>query len=108
MSDSNILNMTWILDRQTKEPIHPVSMEQLNDCFNEQNVRVASKHLNDDVYVSTVLLMYSPDLRGRAMFETMIFGMGGDDYQERCWTYAQALSQHNEAVKVAEKFLKMI
>jgi len=105
---TNLLNMTWLLDPKTKEPYNP---ERLTDDLYERYCKennVGYKQFTDDVFVSTMLLMYSSDLRGRPMFETMIFGMGDDDYQERCWTYAQALSQHNEAVKVAEIFLKII
>ena len=68
--------------------------------FMEGGRSVARTDLANGVFVSTVFLGLEP-----VLFETMIFGMPKEDYQERYETHEQATEGHAEAVQHARKVL---
>lgn len=61
--------------------------------------------------ISTVFLALDHDFcnhHGRALlFETMVFGVNDDEYQERCETWDEAEAMHKRAVGVATVLFDM-
>lgn len=67
------------------------------------NRRIARDEIGE-ILVSTVFLGMDHRFLGEGppiLYETMIFGGGHDEYQERCCTRAQALEMHAKACRIA-------
>lgn len=58
-----------------------------------------------DIYVSTVFLGINHSFLDSlpVLFETMVFGGEHNHYQERYYTYKQAIHGHNTAVKMVRR-----
>lgn len=73
--------------------------------FETANRHVADDKLPNGIRVSTVFLGLDhrfDDEGPPLLFETMIFGHEGDEYQERCSTWEQAEAQHAQALAYAK------
>jgi len=83
---------------------NPVSVKNIHEMEWEKRDILKTVLFNDDrkIFISTVFLGvdHRLELKGDPLlFETMIFGIENDEYQERCSTYKEALIQHAEAVQ---------
>jgi hypothetical protein len=77
----------------------PVEMLEWARAF-EKDRLIKKTELDNGVLVSTVFLGLDHQYGNGPplVFETMIFGTGGDEYQTRCSTYEQALEMHQTAL----------
>jgi hypothetical protein len=86
----------WILKDREPVPVELMEWAHWFERATKDGSRIIKKTGDGDVRVSTVFIGLHEDL-----FETMIFNGPHDQYQERCETYDEALSQHEKACSIA-------
>jgi hypothetical protein len=81
--------------------------EEASDVLFEDGGRRVAKYERGGVTVSTVFLGFDHGYgRGEpVLFETMIFGMGEDEWQERDTNVVAARETHAKAVQIANEYL---
>ncbi len=94
--------MMYILD-EDKNPVKCYDFEEWGKCLNDQSKKIVAQDYFGEVCVSTVFLGidHSFDFSTAVLFETMIFGGKEDGYQDRYYTWNQALVGHEKACEIA-------
>ena len=97
--------LSYILD-EGGSPVPCDDVVKFSEWFSTAD-RCVARDECDGVTISTVFLGIDHDWGSGPpiLYETMIFGIGGEEYQARCSTREQALLQHIQALRYARSFL---
>lgn len=95
------MSQFYILEGKTPKPI---TIEEYVELGLEKTNRVVERtELPNGILVSTIFLMFDHQLYPGdgppILFETMIFGLNNEEYQERYCTYDEAVAGHQKAIE---------
>jgi len=94
------MSQFYILEGKTPRP---VTIEEYVELEGFCSKSIKYTDLPNNVLVSTVFLGFDRQIYPGAgppiLFETMIFGLNNEEYQERYCTYDEAIAGHQKAIE---------
>lgn len=87
-----------------KKPVYEPDLMKWSAWFETKNRQILRDHVPGNGDISTIFLGIDHGFSGEAplLFETMIFGGEHDGYQERYYTYEQAVKGHKKALRMVK------